>query len=98
MKQDFICAGELHFTANRTLYVNGDAGDSANPGTEEVPYRTIQVAAGTYDEDVVVRGTSIQNCTVGLQAGTSPPPPWGVTKEKGAGYSLTLYPALFSIN
>lgn len=85
MKQDFICAGDLHFTDNWTLYVNGDAGDSANPGTEEVPYRTIQVAAGTYDEDMVVRETS-------------PPPPWGVTKEKGAGYSLTLYPALFSIN
>ena len=49
MKQDFICAGELHFTANRTLYVNGDAGDNANPGTEEVPYRALQVAAGTYD-------------------------------------------------
>lgn len=62
MKQDFICAGELHFTANRTLYVNGDAGDNANPGTEEVPYRALQVAAGTYD-DVVVRGTP-------------PPPPW----------------------
>lgn len=80
MKQDFICTGELHFTANRTLYVNGDAGDNANPGTEEVPYRALQVAAGTYD-DVVVRGTSIQNCMVGLQAGTSPPPPWGVTKK-----------------
>ena len=54
MKQDFICAGELHFTANRTLYVNGDAGDNANPGTEEVPYRALQVAAGTYDDVVVL--------------------------------------------
>lgn len=36
MKQDFICAGDLHFTANWTFYVNGDAEDNANPGTEEV--------------------------------------------------------------
>lgn len=63
-----------HLTANRTLYVDGAAGDDANPGTKEAPYRTIQaavdalprdlsgravtiqVAAGTYDEDVVIRG------------------------------------------
>ena len=36
MKQDFICAGELHFTANRTLYVNGDAGDNANWKCQEM--------------------------------------------------------------
>ena len=52
------------------------------PARRKSPYRTIQVAAGTYDEDMVVRGTSIQNCTVGLQAGDFTSASMGRDKRK----------------
>ena len=41
-----------HLTAYTTLYVDGNLGDDANPGTQQAPFRTVQAAVDSLPRDL----------------------------------------------